>query len=59
MRNSDLNKKYEAIMKNVIAKKVSSVTNQILAIERYETKKLNTSILDKIIDKRYRYDGFP
>ena len=59
MRNSDLKKNYEAIMKIVIAKEVSSVTNQILAMERYKPKKLNTSIMNKIIDKRYRYDGFP
>ena len=45
-----------------MANKVQSVTNQTTAIERYETKKLNMStvdeIVDKIVDKRYRYDGF-
>ena len=30
-------------MKNIVAKTVSSVTNQIKAIEGYETEKLNMS----------------
>ena len=33
MKNSNLKKKYEADIKNVIARKVSRVTNQIIAIE--------------------------
>ena len=41
-----------------MANKVQSVTNQTTAIERYETKKLNMSTVDEIVDKRYRYDGF-
>ena len=39
-------------------KKVQSLTNQITAIERYETKKLNMFTSDEIVDKRYRQDGF-
>ena len=39
-------------------KKVQSLTNQITAIERYETKKLNMSTLDEIVGKRYRHCGF-
>ena len=39
--------------RNVIAKKVQSLTNQNTAIERYETKQLNPSILDEVVDKRY------
>ena len=45
-------------MKNVIAKKVSCATNQIKAMERYETTKLNMSTLDEIVDERFRYDIF-
>ena len=45
-------------MKNVNAKNFSSVTNQITAIERYETKKLNMSTLDKIAEWRYRCNVF-
>ena len=30
----------------------------VIAIERYETKKTNTSNLDEIVGKRYRYDNF-
>ena len=51
-------KKYEANIKNVIAKKCFSVTNQIIAIERCEMKKLNTPTLDNIVDECYRFDGF-
>ena len=58
MKNSNQMKNYEANMKNVIVKYFSSVTNQIIAIERYETKKLNMSTLVEIVDKRYRYYGF-
>ena len=36
-------------MRNVIVKKVSSVTNQTISIKRYETKKLNTSTFDEIV----------
>ena len=49
-------------MKNVNAKNFSSVTNQITAIERYETKKLNMSTLDKnaIVTMVFRkYDVTP
>ena len=35
-----------------------NVANQTIAIERYQTKKLNMSTLDKIVSKRYRYNGF-
>ena len=45
-------------MKNVIAKKVKSVTNQITVIERSEKKNLNMSTLNEIVGKRYRHDGF-
>ena len=45
-------------MRNVIVKKASSATNQIIAIERSQTKKLNMSTLDEIVDERYRCDGF-
>ena len=37
---------------------MQSLTNQIAAIERYETKKLQNSTLDKFVSKRYRHDGF-
>ena len=37
---------------------VQSLTNQITAIERYETKNLNMSTLDEIVGKRYPHDGF-
>ena len=30
----------------------------VIAIERYATKKLNMSTLDEIVGKRYRYVGF-
>ena len=40
-------------MKNVITKKFSSYTNQTIAIERYETKKLNMPTLDKMVDECY------
>ena len=33
-------------------------SKQNTAIERYETKKLNTSTLDEIVNERYRHDGF-
>ena len=54
MKNSDLKRKYEANMKNIITKTVSSVTNQIIAIE---TKKLKMSTLArrKIVGERYLY----
>ena len=39
-------------------KEVQSLTNQNTAIERYETKQLNTFTLDEIVNKRYRHDGF-
>ena len=38
--------------------KVENVANQLIEIERYETKKLNMSALDEIVGKRNRYDGF-
>ena len=40
-------------MKKVIAKKFSTLTNQTIAIERYETKKLNVPTLDKMVDECY------
>ena len=56
IKNSNLKNKYEANIKNLIIKNVSNVTNQIISMERYETKKLNTSTLDEIVG--YRYNGF-
>ena len=41
-----------------MARKVQSLTNQITAIERYETKKLNMFTLNGIVGERYRHDGF-
>ena len=41
-----------------LQKEVQSLTNQITAIDRYETKKLNMSTLDEIVGKRYRHNGF-
>ena len=38
--------------------KVENVANQLIEIERYETKKLNMSALDEIVGKRNRYGGF-
>ena len=40
-------------MKNVIGKKVSSLTNQIIVIERYETKTLNMSTSDELAAERW------
>ena len=40
-------------MKNVIGKKVSSLTNQIIEIELYETKKLNMSTSDELAAERW------
>ena len=34
------------------------MTNEITAIERYETEKLSMSTLDKIISEHYCYYGF-
>ena len=34
------------------------MANQTIAIELYKKKKLNTSTLNKTVDKRYCYDGF-
>ena len=42
-------------MKDVIAKKVQSLTNQITAIEHHEMKKLNTSTSNEIVNERYRH----
>ena len=39
-------------------KEVQSLTNQITAIERYKTIKLNTSTLDEIVNERYHHNGF-
>ena len=60
MKNSNQMKNYEANMKNVIVKYFSSVTNQITAIERYETKKLNMLVpwTKSLVGKRYCHDGF-
>ena len=45
-------------MKTVMQKEMQCLTNQITAIERYETRKLNTPALDETVNKRYCYNGF-